>query len=341
MVCFPKISIIIPIFNAENTLEECLDSIIEQEFTDYEVIMVNDGSTDHSSDICEEYCRKDSRFTLINEQNKGVAEARNNGLANSKGRYVTFMDSDDWVDKKWLEAYSRMMQEADCDLMVQGVVSDWGLSQQEVSAQKAICLGRDILNGFMLLSKQGIEGFVHNKMYKREIIQAQNLDFHYSLHEDTLFNWKYLKYTSSLGVIPEAHYHYMQRGGDSLVNRRYPFAEMYGLITSLREARLELPIRYNHTDYINAAWADYLVVYTVLLVSLYDKKRGISSRSERIKILKAYQLERKNNRHLELKIPTFAKSFLAAIALLNPYLFDWFFSLVGWLRKSLLHEKKN
>ena len=92
-----KISIIIPVYNVEKYLHECLDSIINQTFTDIEIICVDDGSTDKSSEILEEYEQKDKRFTVISQPNKGVSAARNRGMQQAKGKYIMFVDSDDWL----------------------------------------------------------------------------------------------------------------------------------------------------------------------------------------------------------------------------------------------------
>ena len=91
------ISIIVPVYNVESYLKECLESIQKQTYTNFEVILVNDGSTDYSKDICEEYCRKDSRFHLINQKNQGQSIARNRGVAESTGEFIVFIDSDDIV----------------------------------------------------------------------------------------------------------------------------------------------------------------------------------------------------------------------------------------------------
>ena len=91
------ISVIVPVYNVEEYIEECLDSIKNQIFTDFEVILVNDGSTDNSQAICEIYCDQDSRFHLINQENQGQSIARNRGVAESKGKFIVFIDSDDIV----------------------------------------------------------------------------------------------------------------------------------------------------------------------------------------------------------------------------------------------------
>ena len=97
------ISIIVPIYNVEEYLRECLDSIQKQTYTNFECIMINDGSTDNSGGICQEYAQKDNRIVYIEKENGGQAEARNMGLDRMTGSYVTFVDSDDWVEKTYIE----------------------------------------------------------------------------------------------------------------------------------------------------------------------------------------------------------------------------------------------
>lgn len=97
------VSVIVPVFNTEKYLRECLDSLKNQSYSNLEVIMVNDGSTDHSPEICKEYCRADKRFILIEQDNSGLGMARNSGLARATGQYVCFVDSDDFVHEKYVE----------------------------------------------------------------------------------------------------------------------------------------------------------------------------------------------------------------------------------------------
>ena len=122
------ISIIVPIYNVEKYLEECLDSIKNQTYTDIEVVLVNDGSTDGSKEICERYCEQDCRFKLINQENQGQSVARNNGVAASTGEFITFVDSDDVIAAKYLEnLYAYMTEEIDlieCEYRVTRTVFD-------------------------------------------------------------------------------------------------------------------------------------------------------------------------------------------------------------------------
>ena len=110
------ISIIVPVYNVESYLKECLESIRHQSYTDIEVILVNDGSTDSSKEICERFCQADSRFRLINQENKGLSAARNRGVKESVGEYIMFVDSDDVINTKVLEVLLPCMK-TDVDIV--------------------------------------------------------------------------------------------------------------------------------------------------------------------------------------------------------------------------------
>jgi glycosyltransferase involved in cell wall biosynthesis len=112
-----KVSIIIPIYNMENYLEECIESIIEQSYKNIEIILINDGSTDKSEIICRKYQIKDTRIKLISSKNKGVSNARNLGIEASTGEYISFIDPDDTVDKKYIEKLLIHMKKYCCDIV--------------------------------------------------------------------------------------------------------------------------------------------------------------------------------------------------------------------------------
>ena len=99
----PKISIIVPVYNAEKTLNQCVDSIIHQSYKDWELFLIDDGSKDHSAAICDKYAQQDERIRVFHKSNGGVSSARNVGLDNAVGEWITFIDSDDWVENNYLE----------------------------------------------------------------------------------------------------------------------------------------------------------------------------------------------------------------------------------------------
>ncbi len=111
-----KLSIIIPVYRTQNTLQRCLESILCQSFTDYEIILVDDGSPDNCPYLCDEYTQKDARIKVIHKENGGLSSARNAGIDASRGRYIGFVDSDDWVAPQYLEKLLRNLKETDADI---------------------------------------------------------------------------------------------------------------------------------------------------------------------------------------------------------------------------------
>ena len=107
----PMVSIIVPVYNAEQYLRRCVDSILNQEYTDFEVFLVNDGSTDSSGDICEEYGNKDTRVIVIQKENTGVSDSRNLALDRARGKYLQFLDSDDWITPDATRLFVRAAEE--------------------------------------------------------------------------------------------------------------------------------------------------------------------------------------------------------------------------------------
>jgi len=123
MFNMPKISVIVPVYNVEKYLAKCIDSILAQTFTDFECILINDGSPDNSPAICDEYAKKDERMKVIHKENGGVSSARNTGLDIAQGEWITFADSDDWVDENYLELMYSNAIKNNCDLSICGFKS--------------------------------------------------------------------------------------------------------------------------------------------------------------------------------------------------------------------------
>ena len=328
----PKISVIIPIYNAENYLHVSLNSVLQQTYTNYEVILINDGSIDRSQAICMEYVNKDFRFSLFNQKNLGPSEARNAGISLSNGEYITFIDSDDWVENDWLETYVNALQQIHADLLVQGVTVETGYNTYRECVEDSFHERNTLFDAFQCLAKHGLEGFACNKMYKASLIKQYNIRFCFMLHEDKLFNTEYLCCVNSLQILSKACYHYVQHPG-SLVTRRYRFDKMMLLNTSLRDARLRVAEVFDREEYKDKAWAGYIEMYTILLFSLYDKERGVTERNKRLAIWQDYQQERRRYRNVRLTYPTLSKSCFSRMAMLPPVLLDF-------LLKSLFTVKE-
>lgn len=194
------ISVIVPVYNSEETLKRCIDSILSQTFSDFELIIVDDGSVDSSGDICDSYAELDKRVRVFHKPNGGVSSARNLGLDNVNGRWVTFCDSDDYVSPEWLDYYVRNCRN-DIELVVQNY-NNLGSHINDFVGCTA-----DFIERFY---DKDIIGYVWNKLYLYSIIDKYNIRFceSFSFLEDEVFNYKYLQYIENIIFTKESGYYY-------------------------------------------------------------------------------------------------------------------------------------
>ena len=223
------ISIIVPIYNTEKYLHECLDSIINQNYTNFEVLLINDGSTDSSGTICQEYVERDSRFRYIEKDNGGVASARNLGLERSSGAYITFIDSDDWVEFNYLEVLYTALKENDTDVAIStykrfaqdGVFYLRGYSKEN---DEFLNIGKRNRNSFLeILPKLGEldHSFysISSKLIKREIIGNLLFDEQVSYAED--LNFFFHLYLGVESVVYVRDYTYIYRTHDASTSQNF------------------------------------------------------------------------------------------------------------------------
>ena len=223
------ISIIVPIYNVEKYLNRCVDSILAQTFTDFELILVDDGSPDNCGKICDEYAEKDSRIYVIHKENGGLSDARNAGLDIAKGEYVYFVDSDDYVEPDLLEKIIPYMQEG-CQLVPFEFLAEYDdgsvrlFNYSAAGSYYSFKSDEDrlgfIINVFM---KYGIGFEAWNRVFDRSIIEKYNLRFEDGtriLAEDMYFSLCYLAHIEKIYVLKDCPYHYCLRKGSIMsVNR--------------------------------------------------------------------------------------------------------------------------
>jgi len=206
----PTISIIIPVYKAEKYLCECLDSIVAQTFADWECILVDDGSPDNSGGICDEYAQKDNRFTVIHKQNEGVSKARNEGLNVAKGKWISFVDSDDWIDSVTYQNVLNAVEENNADLVQWGIVLEKdGNVLREKHCKGGFIEGEELVQYF--------EPSTCHKLFLRRIIYDKNIKYPdgLTLSEDRYFSFLYYLYSSRVLGIKECYYHYRIYSGSS------------------------------------------------------------------------------------------------------------------------------
>ena len=212
------ISVIVPIYNVEKYLEECLDSIQNQTYSDIEVILVNDGSTDKSKEICGKYCKEDNRFQLLNQENQGLSAARNTGVAASRGEFIVFVDSDDMILANYLETLMHYMRE-DVDI----VESQFTVSNEEFLAKSfkepSILFEGNSQEAVKIFPKHVLNVNAVIKLYRRSIVEAvPYIDG--VIFEDVYCGIGMLKYIRKIIKIDYKGYYYRQRQA-SIMHRTF------------------------------------------------------------------------------------------------------------------------
>lgn len=215
----PDVSIIVPVYNVEQFLPRCINSIICQSLKNIEVILINDGSTDHSGQICEDFAKLDDRIKVIHKKNGGLSDARNVGLDIAKGHFIAFVDSDDYIHEKMYSILLETMIENDCDVAESGYI--------EVQDTKIIH-NNPIGNIKIYQKKEAVisaimdhhcRNFVWNKLYKKEL--WENIRFPIGkLYEDVYTTYRVFNKCSKVVKIEQTLYFYFQRP-NSIVNSHF------------------------------------------------------------------------------------------------------------------------
>lgn len=203
----PTVSVIVPIYKAEKYIVRCLDSIREQTLSDFETVLVDDGSPDKSGKICDEYASKDSRFKVIHQPNGGVSRARQAGLDAAKGDYVIHADPDDWVESDWLESLYTEAVSSKADMVICDFERIYKNRTVYYNQRPSSCNNQDIL---LDLLKERIWGSCWNKLVRREIFQKYGIQFHpeMTIWEDLYVCCKLLINDVQVSYMPKCLYHY-------------------------------------------------------------------------------------------------------------------------------------
>lgn len=224
------ISIIIPVYNVEKFLSQCLDSIISQTYEDFEVILIDDGTPDNSGLICDEYAKKDARFKVIHKKNEGVSIARNKGIELAQGEWITFIDSDDWIEASYLSNF-KLEESKDIDLIIQGLEYYNNKNEKFFNSwtfKECIITKENYIIGFV--ENRLLEvGFPIGKAYRKDLLISHNLRFdaRISFHEDHIFVLDYYKLCNSIRLIDATAYKYRcYHSNASLSSKKHPWDKM-------------------------------------------------------------------------------------------------------------------
>ena len=188
------VSIIVPIYNSKDFLDRCITSLVTQSYKNLEILLIDDGSTDNSGEICDEWQKKDYRIRVFHKENGGVSSARNIGLKSCKGEYVAFVDCDDFVKQNYVEVLLNSVVENKCDMAIINLIEKYRDSTEKeikFSTEKKLLNRYDFLDN--ITNKNGYQGYSCNKIFSKKIIDENNLIFDENIYysEDLLFVVKF------------------------------------------------------------------------------------------------------------------------------------------------------
>lgn len=271
----PKVSIIVPIYNSEAHLSRCIDSILAQTYSNFELILVNDGSIDNSGNICDEYAQNNSRIIVKHKENGGVSSARNYGLEIANGEYITFVDSDDTISTNYLSSFS-----FGADFEIAGLETIG--NKEEISipnTAQLLSTNKEITDWFIYNYNSLYVTTICSKLFRRDIIQANSLQFDTLLKrgEDTIFVYNYLSYCKKIKLTPSVIYQYNFE--PTIIGNRYSLNaidcvnHIQSKVASIE--RLEHSLNVKFADPKRLSYTTYLhLFYTHLKSSSKDEKKN-------------------------------------------------------------------
>lgn len=331
MMDTPTISIIIPIYNSERYLARCLDSVLNQTYQFTELILVDDGSQDKSGEICDQYALIDSRIKVYHNSNQGASASRNFGLSMANGDYVSFIDSDDWIQPTFYEDFfgnDNFLY----DIYFQNYVLHKADGSTVIKKMKPISIREgNPHEAIFYLMKEVKFGWSWIKLFKRSIIEENGIKFDESvnLREDEIFAYQYCKYIKTICVRSQAGYHYYIYSNS--LTRSFKSPREYVRISKiLRKESLYLQTD-GVIDYINNY---YLSNLCSSVFKMYNKDSEPLSYEERCIIIKDFLEFYSLHKELTLTYKTYVGKIL--------YGFLWFIkspSLIDWVLQKKFHVK--
>lgn len=270
----PKLSIIVPVYNAEQYLSRCIDSILAQTFIDFELLLINDGSKDKSGDICDKYAIKDKRVKVFHKVNGGVSSARNFGLNHALGEWVCFCDSDDYVSNTYLHNLEKQII---CDKQI--IMTGYDIIGSEIKYKyHNICLNGNEFIKYLLDKRIIFNSQPWGKLYNLKLIKSNHIYFpeNINLGEDAIFNIKYYYLCDCLTLSGDIDYHYEKSNISSLTRRINSFQSEWNTFVMWKENLIKLLTRFPiFQDPLCIAWNYGLGGQFIRCIrSIYDKRNN-------------------------------------------------------------------
>ncbi|MCI9078407.1 MAG: glycosyltransferase [Lachnospiraceae bacterium] len=261
----PLVSIIVPVYKVEKELSRCMQSILRQTYENIEIILVDDGSPDKCPEMCDKYAELDDRIRVIHKENGGLSDARNVGLDNIKGEYISFIDSDDWVDKKFIEILVKNLENTDSDIAICGyrMVNDRGETRPyTINMPKEVLSKNQALHELFAQHKYGC--MACTKLYRKYLFE--NVRFPKGkFFEDIAVSLPVFKQIKRCIIVQDMLYYYFQRE-NSIVNSTFSMEKLEMLEFS--QCMIDYSHRHGH-KYDNEAEAFYLKSVLMILLQAY------------------------------------------------------------------------
>ena len=246
---YPKISVIIPVYQAENYLSRCIESLLSQTFSDYEIILVNDGSSDKSGMICNEYALKDPRVRVFHKENEGVSNTRQYGLEQAKGEYTIHVDPDDWVSPEMLLELYQVAVEENADMVICDLIKKYR-NKTKYIIQKPSQL--DHINILKEIISGKLHGSLCNKLIRKSCYDRYAVKFPSKMNvwEDTYICCNLLRNNLKISYLPKAYYFYDQFSNSGSATRCISFAK----VESQKKFIQSMEKEFEGTDYIECLY---------------------------------------------------------------------------------------
>ncbi len=322
-----RVSVIIPVYNVSSYLKKCIESILNQTYQNLEIILIDDGSEDESGKICDLYAEKDGRIVVIHKKNGGLSDARNVGIGISTGKYITFVDSDDWVQSGYIEHLLAILKKEDADISItrETKVYDKGIENEEqvfdINNTYIYTPEEAMINMFY---RKGIPVYAWGKLYKRKVFKRIVFPVG-ELFEDLSTIYLLFNEANKIVLNPIRDYCYLQRE-KSIINSGYSSKKLIQINTT------EKIIKFASTYYpevVDAAISKCFITALNLYRNIPHKKCYLKDRKYTKNIIKKYRgkvLKDKNNKRLT--------RILALISFVNIDLFYYF----GYMYQYLLQK---
>lgn len=337
-----KVSVIIPVYNVEKFLAKCVDSILNQTYSNFEIILVNDGSKDNSLEICRELEAKDDRIVVIDKANEGAGFARNAGLDVATGKYIMFIDSDDWVENNMLEYLVELISVTAAEVAICNYFTEMpdgsGRVVVPIQFDGDTLVTADITKYIAILDDENKFPYLWNRLYIRDIIEANSIRFEkrFVTGQDLDFNLKYFRCVKTCILSNTPLYHYIKHGTGSLC-ARYK-ANLYEIVSELNARREKMYKDFGmlkNEEYVTILGKTYVRYVGTCIPNMFRPDAPYKMKDRR-KLLKEILNDSKLREYIKTYVPEdgISKIFKTVVSLNNVTVAIIVYSLLFTIRNN-------